>query len=234
MFALLVLTLMGCKEPLPTQPDSYLVGVWAGEIDSNPMRMEITNDHGMFEGTLTWEAGDPVHGVQISELNMGAGGSVSISLARFGTRTIVITMKGHRTGNVMEGEFNRLAGDLGLSDRGSWRAEKEPRTPPVLGSWRWIRSIGGIVGWELRPPPSVRITYLKDGLFSHYRNDTLEATTTYTILRERTFMSPVSVDVIHYGDSLRFVPQSFRIDRDTLKLYDQCLDGYYQEYVRIR
>jgi hypothetical protein len=198
------------------------------------MRIEITNNGGVIEGTITWEAGNPVHGAQVIELVYGREDSVHLALVHFGTRTIIVTMRGRVSGNVMEGRYTRLVNDVGLSERGSWRAEKEPRMPTVLGSWRWIKSIGGFAGWELRPPPSIRITYSKDGIFSYYRNDTLDATTTYTIVRKPTIMNPVSGDIIHYGDSLRFVPQAFLIVNDTLYLFDQCIDCYSHWYVRIR
>jgi len=234
IFGLLSVLLVSCNEPQPTQPSSDLVGVWTGQIDSNPMQIEIGNNSGVLEGMLTWEEGNPVHGLQISEVRAGMHDSVFISLARFGDRITVAILSGRRTGNVIKGAYTRVAGDVGLAETGSWSAEKEPRTPAVIGSWSWIKSVGGIAGWELTPPPAVRIEYSKDGVFSYYRNDTLVSTTSYTITLERARMSFLNVDVIHYGDSLRFVPQQFLIVDDTLHLFDQCVDCYSHRYVRER
>ncbi len=105
--------------------------------------------------------------------------------------------------------------------------------PAIYGKWNWLKSVGGITGHTLTPPPIVRIEYERSGLFSYYRNDTLVSTTTFIIRCEPTFLSADSSDVIHYQDSLRFVPQAFRIDNDTLKLTDLCIDCYGHAYRRI-
>jgi hypothetical protein len=113
-------------------------------------------------------------------------------------------------------------------------AQIEPTSVYSLyGKWNWLMSVGGIAGWTLTPPPIVRAEYDRSGLFSYYSNDTLIATTTFIVRRERTFMSLDSSDVIHYRDSLRFVPQAFQIDNDTLKLTDLCIDCYGHAYRRI-
>jgi len=234
IFGLLSVLLVSCNEPQPTQPSSDLVGVWTGQIDSNPMQIEITYNDGAIEGTLTWEVGNPVHLARISEVYSENGDSVRISLVRSGTRTTILTLRAKKTGKTLEGTFTRHAGDVALSASGVWQAEKEPRLPQVIGSWRWIKSVGGIAGWELTPPPAVRIEYSPDSVFSYYQNDTLVARTTYTIIRDHMRMSLVSADIIHYGDSLRFVPQAFFVANDTLHLFDQCVDCYNSKYVRIR
>jgi|WetSurMetagenome_2_1015567.scaffolds.fasta_scaffold06711_8 hypothetical protein len=233
VFGIATLMLAGCSDQQPTQPGSDVAGVWTGQIDSHPMRMEITSDNGVTMGNLLWEAGDPVHGARITKWVFTGGDSFFLDLAGAGTGTTVVTMRGRQTGNLMEGRFTQLLPDMGLSEEGTWRAEREPRTPPIMGSWRWIGSVGGIGGVEVHPPPTVRITYSPDGLFSYYQNDTLVETTTYTMVRQRTIVTPVSADIIHYGDSLRFVPQAFRISNDTLRLVDQVIDGYSQVYARM-
>jgi hypothetical protein len=101
------------------------------------------------------------------------------------------------------------------------------------GKWRWRVSVGGIAGHTLTPPPSIRLEYDRSGLFSYYRNDTLVATTSFVVRREPTLLSADSSDVIHYRDSVRFVPQAFRCDNDTLKLSDLCIDCYNHEYLKV-
>ncbi|MBI4547810.1 MAG: hypothetical protein HY707_07515 [Ignavibacteriae bacterium] len=104
----------------------------------------------------------------------------------------------------------------------------------LYGKWNWLFSVGGFAGHTLRPPPAVRVEYYPNGSFFYYRSDTLVATTSFTIRREKTILSPDTLDVIHYLDSLRFLPQAFQVDRDTLRLTDVCIDCYYHVYERIR
>jgi hypothetical protein len=112
------------------------------------------------------------------------------------------------------------------------QVEPPPGYSPY-GKWNWLKSVGGIGGWTLTPPPIVRVEYERSGLFSYYRNDTLVATTRFVIRREKTFLSSDTCDVIHYQDSLRFVPQAFKVGIDTLKLTDLCVDCYGHAYKRI-
>ncbi len=104
----------------------------------------------------------------------------------------------------------------------------------IYGKWNWLVSTGGIAGHTLMPPPVVRFEYVHNGLFFYNRNDTLVATTTFLIRREKTFSSTDTCDVIHYRDSMQFVPQAFRVDNDTLKLSDLCIDCYNHAYRRMR
>ncbi|MGA3286877.1 MAG: hypothetical protein ABSD46_05600 [Bacteroidota bacterium] len=101
-----------------------------------------------------------------------------------------------------------------------------------IGSWNWIKSSGGFTGGTMTPSTvgyTIRIVLKQDSTFESYHKDTLYATTRFTIYREN------SIDVIHYADSIRFMPKFIiLIGRDTLDLVDQCADCYNSLYVRIK
>lgn len=137
-------------------------------------------------------------------------------------------IKGYRLPEAVRNYLNVVL----LSPDGK-RITLRPTSSTIYGKWNWLISEGGF-GWlRLTPPPAVRIEYDRNGLFSYYRSDTLIATTPFTLRREKTIFSPDTCDVIHYQDPLRFVAQLFRIDNDTLKLTDLCIDCYGHAYRRI-
>ena len=104
----------------------------------------------------------------------------------------------------------------------------------VYGSWDWLKSAGGLAYQEYFPPPTTRQVYNEDGTFQLYLNDTLKASTTFTIRKEMTGWSPDTANVIHYKDSIQFQPQMFTIDSDSLILRDLCIDCFTHIYKRIQ
>ena len=109
-----------------------------------------------------------------------------------------------------------------------------PQPTGVYGSWSWIKSAGGFFYQEYFPPPIMRQVYNEDGTFQLYKNDTLKASTTFTIRREMTGWSPDTSNVIHFKDSVQFQPQMFTVSSDSLILHDLCMDCFTHIYKRDR
>jgi|ERR1035437_226533 hypothetical protein len=103
-----------------------------------------------------------------------------------------------------------------------------PQSTSIYGSWNWLKSAGGFAYHEYFPPPTLRQVYNEDDTFQLYKNDTLKASTTFTIRRE------MAANVIHYKDSIQFQPQVFTISNDSLILHDLCSDCYTHIYKRIQ
>jgi hypothetical protein len=104
----------------------------------------------------------------------------------------------------------------------------------IYGSWNWLKSSGGFAYQEFFPPPQIRQVYNEDGSFQLYKNDSLKASTTFTVRREITGWSTDSVNVIHYKDSIQFQPQMFNSGSDSLILRDLCMDCFTHIYKRIQ
>ena len=109
-----------------------------------------------------------------------------------------------------------------------------PHPTDILGSWNWLKSEGGFYYQEHFPPPAMRQVYNEDGTFQLYKNDTLKASTTFTIRREMTGWSPDTANVIHFKDSIQFQTQMFTINSDSLILHDLCMDCFTHFYKRIQ
>ncbi len=112
----------------------------------------------------------------------------------------------------------------------------EPEPQGIYGSWNWVKSVGGIAGLTITPAAAgytERLVLKSDNNCESYRNDTLVATTQFTIRREVTLFSLDSVDVIHYADTNRFMKQIISvIGSDTLGLIDLCYDCFGHTYMR--
>jgi hypothetical protein len=119
-------------------------------------------------------------------------------------------------------------GFAGVINQGTFRS-----TMPLLGSWIWLKSTGGLAYHEMFPPPAQTIVFGANGSFMFYRGDSLEASTTYIIKREVTIFGQDTVDVIHYAGSLRFVAQMYSFKADTLFLTDLCFDCFGHAYIKI-
>jgi len=219
----------------PFRPDTALVGAWNGEIDSSPMWIDIDGERGGYGGTFCWQAGDPVVLAQIGGVRLFSTDSIEISVVRPGTRTTILILTGRRSGTTMSGTFVRLPDDVSIPEGGSWFAWRSYTNPVIFGSWGWVQSVGGIGGWTLTPPPYARVVFGTDGTFVYYRADTLVASTTYRIVREVVpFFGSETLNIIHYGDPNRFMPQAFTVVNDSLILNDLCIDCYTHLYRKVQ
>ena len=102
----------------------------------------------------------------------------------------------------------------------------------IVGTWNWIKSSGGFTGGTITPASAgytMKISFGSEGTYQSYRDDTLYASTRYTVRQID------SSQIIHYADSVRFWPQYFELAAsDTLYLTDDLVDGYRSLYSRQR
>ncbi len=102
----------------------------------------------------------------------------------------------------------------------------------ITGSWSWIKSTGGYAGSTITPASvgyTIKISFKPNSVFELYHNDTLLASTDYTLRQYN------SSNIIHYADSIRFRQQYVQLAAyDTLTLTDNVADGYSSAYSRLR
>ncbi|MFB3908149.1 MAG: hypothetical protein ACE15D_07080 [Candidatus Eisenbacteria bacterium] len=111
----------------------------------------------------------------------------------------------------------------------------DPETFGVTGTWKWVRSIGGFGGNDLRTPETVgysrTIRFRDDGMFETFRNGTLQEVDHYTITRRSAIWhSRWRIDF----RSFRIAQAIFEVTADTLRLADDITDGYGHDYSRVR
>jgi len=115
----------------------------------------------------------------------------------------------------------------------------EPVADGIYGSWNWVESVGGISGNNVLTPASVgysvKINFLNNGTFQRFQNDSLQATTTFTVSRKKTSFHADTVNLIAYADSIHFMPQIiYSVTIDSLFLEDLYPDGLGHAYSRIK
>jgi hypothetical protein len=105
-----------------------------------------------------------------------------------------------------------------------------------VGSWNWIKSIGGFAGTTRTPATdgyTVKIELTRDSVYNVYRDGGLTVSRRFSIHREKNSYSPDSVDVLSYPNDPAIPRQNIMLmSRDTLIIIDQCMDCYNSFYVR--
>jgi hypothetical protein len=198
------------------------------------MRFDLANSSRGYSGTIEVHLlGANVMLAQIEWVRFYAIDSLEIRVVSYGSHTSLLLLSGRRSGSRMEGTFAGLGVEPGLAGRGSWVAWKTILDPVLFGQWKWVKSVGGIAGVELTPPPEQHLAFGPDGTVARYRDGTLVLSTNYTIVREvQPLFGPDTLDVIHYSGSS--LSQAFTIQHASLILSDQCIDCFVHLYTRIR
>lgn len=107
----------------------------------------------------------------------------------------------------------------------------------VLGNWNWVESVGGFAGRTMTPKSegfTLRLVFKFDNRSEFYRNDTLSASTKFTISRQ--VIGSDSVKVISYENNPYMYKSQYItvVHNDTLILQDLCMDCYRHTFTRIR
>ncbi|RKR82143.1 hypothetical protein BDD43_2312 [Mucilaginibacter gracilis] len=113
-------------------------------------------------------------------------------------------------------------------------ASVNPVSDDITGSWRWVRSQGGIAGNTLTPATvgyNQTQIYGADSTLKMYKNDTLKMQGRFYIQRNVQYRGEI-VDLLKIADQ---PGRSLVIRNDTLYTYDVMIDdGYGSVYARIR
>jgi hypothetical protein len=111
----------------------------------------------------------------------------------------------------------------------------QPGPVSIIGKWRWVKSIGGFAGKTTTPQTagySMREEFSADSTFKNYKNDSLIAQGSFSIIKNYKYADDQTINVLklHDGGS-----QSFLIRNDTLLVNDIFMsDGFGSTYVRVK
>lgn len=110
-----------------------------------------------------------------------------------------------------------------------------PASTSVTGSWRWVKSVGGIGGVTLTPQNTgyaFTQIYGADSSFKMYKKDTLTISGKFSITKNYKVSNTELVNLIKINDQN---PTSYIIRNDTLYQNDMFIsDGFNTVYVRIK
>jgi hypothetical protein len=111
-----------------------------------------------------------------------------------------------------------------------------PVESELIGSWRWVKSMGGIA-FETRTPETEGYTqsieFRTDGTYWLYRDGQQLVTYEYILKHEYNQWLNDTADVIHYyyNEEPQSI-QAYQMDGDTLSLTSLCDDCFSSVYVR--
>lgn len=104
----------------------------------------------------------------------------------------------------------------------------------LVGTWRWVRSTGGIAGVTLTPETEGVTGVLRfgaDGTVGWRVDGELRWSTTWVLGRAAEGSSLAGRSVVRYGEPVvGWDEQAVRIEGGRLVLTDPCCDGFVHEY----
>jgi hypothetical protein len=105
----------------------------------------------------------------------------------------------------------------------------------LTGEWQWVSSSGGITGKTITPTTAGferKLVFTSKSKYSQYKNDELEKSGTFEIVRAKSIYKVELVDFIKFDDGTMSVIQE--ISSNDLSLADNKFDGYGETYKRIK
>ena len=109
----------------------------------------------------------------------------------------------------------------------------QPEFERLFGKWKWIESSGGFAGQILSPSTEhyeKYIEYLRKGIHKVYKNDKKESQMKFKFKEGKSIFSHKPGYLIEYADGRM---QSFKFGgKDTLYLYEECMDCYSHVYIK--
>jgi hypothetical protein len=110
-----------------------------------------------------------------------------------------------------------------------------PISTQITGSWRWVKSVGGIGGFTLTPQTEgfkQTQVYEADSSFKLYKNDTPLVSGKFSVTRNYKYSPTENLDLLKINDQ---TPLAFIIRNDTLYQNDVFIsDGFSSVYVRVK
>ena len=128
----------------------------------------------------------------------------------------------------------RLVGLVGLVGMGCSGYGTEPDTLPVAGTYKWVRSSGGIAGRSFTPASeNYSVTFKFDGAnVTALRNDSLKATASVQANGSDLQYAP-ALSVFKFDPQID--KQTVRLLKgDTISLADPCCDRFDHVFVRVQ
>lgn len=111
-----------------------------------------------------------------------------------------------------------------------------PGNPNIVGSWRWVKSVGGIGGTTVTPESSgyiYRFEFGADSVFKDYRNGKLLKQAKYHINKNYKYTPTQTVDLLKIDSNLS--PVAYVVRHDSLFFDDIFIaDGFSSVYVRVK
>jgi hypothetical protein len=98
----------------------------------------------------------------------------------------------------------------------------------IVGKWLWTETSGGIAGTTMKPSAnqSVVIQFTADSNYYSFSHDTLQRSTTYSIIKGLTR------DTLLWKDMPNYKQIIFYLTQDTLCIADVGADGFCSAYIR--
>jgi hypothetical protein len=118
----------------------------------------------------------------------------------------------------------------GCKDNPVW-----PISPSLIGSWNWVKSVGGIMGGYFTPQTEKHtrtIIFTPDSVCKQYLDDSLVNSPSFTV-RQQNISDGSKVEMIFYPEPN---PAQIitRLDDDTLIVTDYVDDGFTSTFNRIK
>lgn len=109
--------------------------------------------------------------------------------------------------------------------------ENRPISTEIFGTWKWVKSTGGVSGTTETPESTGNqvILEISEETIKKYVNGVLESELSYFIVQGQSIWTPIVSNIIIYENDSR---QSVELDGDNLTLYDECYDCFQNEYIR--
>ena len=108
-----------------------------------------------------------------------------------------------------------------------------PQSHPIVGTWLWDQSCGGIAGWCYYADSVDYSQYLhfSERTYTMYRDDSLLHSGAYRITREAIRPDDtVEVVTLQHNDIQMIIS---KLTEDSLHLSDLCYDCYFHVYHRL-
>ncbi|MDN3582147.1 hypothetical protein [Mucilaginibacter flavus] len=110
-----------------------------------------------------------------------------------------------------------------------------PSSTQITGSWRWVKSVGGIGGFTLTPKTegfNQTLAFASDSTFKLYKNDAVQLSGKFSITRNYKYTPTQNLDLIKINNQ---TAMAFIIRNDTLYQNDIFIaDGFSTVYVRVK
>lgn len=110
-----------------------------------------------------------------------------------------------------------------------------PASTSIFGSWRWVKSVGGIAGMTITPQSAgynLTQVYGNDSTFKMFKKDSVMLSGKFLITRNYKYSATETIDLLKIND---LQAHAFIIRNDTLFLNDVFIsDGFNSVYVRVK